>query len=213
MHQLVPGLKTTIIPNAAGEDLLEIYQEQKNPEPVFLYIGNYSWLQNVEGARILIDHIFPLIRKEIPEATCIIAGQRADEKIGKVNSPGIEIIDIASSDTDKVVEVFTKGSIFLAPLEGPGGTRLKILGAMAAGMPVVSSKTGVSGLEVKHGKHAYIAHTYEEFARYAISLLKDPKKYADMRTDARALVDNVYSWNGVSQKLEKIYTQLTTKKS
>ena len=111
-----------------------------------------------------------MIRKEIPEATCIIAGQRADEKIGKVNSPGIEIIDIASSDTDKVVEVFTKGSIFLAPLEGPGGTRLKILGAMAAGMPVVSSKTGVSGLEVKHGKHAYICLLYT-----SLSVFENPK--------------------------------------
>lgn len=213
MHQLVPKLQTTIIPNAAGEDLLEIYKLHKNPKPIFLYIGNYSWLQNVEGAQILIKHIFPLIKKEIPEARCIIAGQGAHDKIGAVTSPGIEIIDIASSDTQKVVDVFSHGSIFLAPLEGPGGTRLKILGAMAAGMPVVSSKTGVSGLEVQHGKHVYIAHTYAEFAKYAIALLRDPKKYTDMRQQARKLIDDVYSWNSVAQKLEKIYLALTQKTS
>ncbi|OGK38410.1 hypothetical protein A3B02_00575 [Candidatus Roizmanbacteria bacterium RIFCSPLOWO2_01_FULL_42_14] len=211
MHELVPHLKTTTIPNAAGEDLLHIYAPiKKTIKPVFLYIGNYSWLQNVEGAQILMRSIFPLIKKIIPEASCIIAGQRAFEKLGHESGYGIEIVDIPATDTkEKVVDVYSRSSIFLAPLEGPGGTRLKVLGAMAAGIPVVSSQTGISGLEVTHGKDVFIAQTREEFAQYSVQLLKDLQLYNRMRQNAHKLIENVYSWDSISQKLEKIYLALT----
>lgn len=209
MHKLLPNLDVRIVPNAAGEDLVNIIHSRTDKvEPVFLYQGNYSWLQNVEGAEILRDKIFPLIKKEIPEARCIIAGQRAYEKLGTKTGPGIEIVDLESSDIDGVITAYTRGNIFLAPLEGPGGTRLKILGAMASGMPVIASKTGISGLDVEHGKNCYIAKTPQEFADYSVKLLKDKKEYMKIRKNGRKLVDEVYSWESVAKKLEKIYQEL-----
>lgn len=214
MKRLLPDLETTIIPNAAGEDLLDIYETRtKKMKPVFLYIGNYSWLQNVEGAEILIHEIFPRIKKRIPNATCIIAGQRAYEKIGKNAGDGIQIIDISSSDMKAVHDAYAQSYIFLAPLEGPGGTRLKVLAAMATGMPVISSPTGVSGLDVIHKETAYIAHNPEEYAEYAEYLLNHPSDYLNIRKKARKLVDELYSWNSVAQKLEKIYLDLTSRRS
>lgn len=210
MKKLIPDLDVKIVPNAAGEDLLNIIKTRTNKvEPVFLYIGNYSWLQNVEGAEILRDKIFPLIKKEIPEATCIIAGQRAYEKLGTKTSPGIELIDI--TDTQGVIDVYTRGNIFLAPLEGPGGTRLKILGAMATGMPVIASPTGFSGLDVTHEDNCYIAKNPQEFAKYAVKLLKHKDDYMRIRKNGRKLVDDVYSWGSVAKKLEKIYQELIKK--
>src|SRR3989338_4405826 len=151
MHDLLPDLKTTVIPNAAGEDLIKVYNRyQRAAKPIYLYQGNFSWLQNIEAAKILIDKIFPLIKARVPTATCIIAGQRAREKLGNIISPGVEIVDIPASNVEPVMQVYKRASIFLAPIEGPGGTRLKILGAMAAGLPVISSPTGISGLDVHH---------------------------------------------------------------
>lgn len=213
MHMLLPKLDIKIVPNAAGEDVQEIYKTRTDSvKPIFLYLGNYSWLQNVEGAIILRDKIFPLILKKIPNATCIIAGQRAYEKLGKEAGPGIEIVDIGSSDIQGVIDVYTRGNIFLAPLEGPGGTRLKILGAMAAGMPVIASETGMGGLDVKHGRDCYIVQTPEEYAEYAEKLLSDKDEYLKIRKNARKLVDDVYSWESVSQKLETIYQELISSK-
>lgn len=210
MRKLLPNLDVKIVPNAAGEDLLDIIKTRTDKiEPIFLYNGNYSWLQNVEGAQILRDKIFPLIRKEIPNAKCIIAGQRALEKLGSKTGPGIEIVDV--KDTQGVIDVYTRGNIFLAPLEGPGGTRLKILGAMASGMPVIASKTGMSGLDVRHGVDGYIAQSPEEFAQYSVKLLKDKKEYMKIRKNGRKLVDEVYSWGSVAKKLEKIYQELIKK--
>lgn len=209
MHALLPNLNVKIVPNAAGEDLQEIYHTRSNSiKPIFLYNGNYSWLQNVEGAIILRDKIFPLIHEKIPEARCIIAGQRAYEKLGKEAGPGIEIVDIDFSDIQGVVDVYKRGHIFLAPLEGPGGTRLKILGAMAAGMPVIASETGMAGLDVKHGRDCYIARTPQQYAQFAEKLLSDKEEYLKIRKNGRKLVEDIYSWEAVSQKLETIYKEL-----
>src|SRR3989344_630016 len=120
MHELLPNLQTSIIPNAAGEDLLQIYDAMKTPteNPIFLYQGNFSWLQNSEAARILISDIFPAIRKRLPNARCIIAGQRAYSKLGNFDRGGIKIVDIASSNLNEVIDVYSKAAIFLAPIKG-----------------------------------------------------------------------------------------------
>ncbi len=209
MHQLNPHLDVRIVPNAAGEDLLQIYATRTDSiKPVFLYIGNYSWMQNVEGALILRDTIFPLIKAKIPDAVCIIAGQRAYDKLGRESADGIEIVDLDSSDIQGVIDVYTRGQIFLAPLEGPGGTRLKVLGAMAAGMPVIASPTGIGGLDVKDGEDCYIAYKPEDFVNYCVNLLENPVTYKKIQKNGRQLVDKLYSWESVSQKLEDIYQEL-----
>lgn len=215
MHELSKDLPTTIIPNAAGEDLLKIYDENKDSsgKPIFLYQGNFSWLQNIEAAKYLVTTIFPAIREKIPEATCVIAGQRALEKLGNINEHGVKIVDIGSANPDEVVKVYDKATIFLAPIHGPGGTRLKILGAMAAGLPVISSPTGVSGLGASQNKNVIIAQTTEDFVKAAESLYKDEKLYSTIRRNARALIEEKYSWDTVSQKLEKMYHKLVTSHS
>ena len=121
---------------------------------------------------------------------------------------GVEIVDIPPSNVDTVIKVYKEASIFLAPIEGPGGTRLKILGAMAAGLPVISSPTGISGLDVHHNKNVIIAKKPEDFARKAVELLKNHTKYMTIRKNARSLIEEKYSWDTIASKLEKIYEQL-----
>lgn len=207
--QVMPGLEVEIIPNAAGEDLTAVYKSEKQiKKPIFLYQGNFFWLQNIEAATILAELIFPRIKKKIPSANCYIAGQKATEKIGHLTRLGIKIIDIESSDIETVKAVYDKASVFLAPIAGPGGTRLKILGAMAAGVPVISSPTGVSGLEVENGTHVLIAKNETEFVKLSVSILKNKKRYQEIRENAKNLVEEKYNWTVVSAKLEKIYQQL-----
>lgn len=209
MLELMPELKVEIIPNAAGEDLQGLFAPFKKVIiPTFLYQGNFSWLQNTEAAKKLIEDIFPVIKKKLPSALCVVAGQRAQEKIGYLQSEHIKIVDIQHDDIETVKRLYREASVFIAPIEGPGGTRLKILGAMAAGVPVISSQTGVSGLEVKHRDTVLIANSTDDFANLADELLTDGKLYTSIRNNAKDLVDRKYNWRPVSEKLEKIYLQL-----
>lgn len=210
MQKILPNLHVEIIPNAAGEDLMELYSKKGNIKPpTFLYVANFSWLQNVEGAEILADSVFPEILKQVPNATCIIAGQYADEKISRLGSTHIKIVDLEKNSIKAVQDAYSQGSIFLAPLEGPGGTRLKILGAMAAGLPVISSKTGIAGLNVINGKHVLIANSTQEFGEQARRILSDKTLYESIRKNARRLVEDQYSYKKIALQLEKVYNKIT----
>ncbi len=209
MHKLLPNLPVEIIPNAAGEDLMELYAKKLDNKPAtFLYVANFSWLQNVEGAQILARKVFPKILETIPDATCIIAGQYAKEKISNLQGERVEILDLPKESISAVKDAYSRGSIFIAPLEGPGGTRLKILGAMASGLPVISSATGVAGLDVVDGVNVLIAKNPAEFAQKAKQILKDEKLFASIRANARKLVEEQYAYPKIALKLEKVYTQI-----
>lgn len=209
MRKLLPNLKVEIIPNAAGEDLMDLYTSKKSTnKPIFLYVANFLWLQNVEGAEILAQKIFPEIQKALPNSRCLIAGQYANEKLKHLSGSSAEIVDLEKDSIEAVKNAYRDGTIFMAPLEGPGGTRLKILGAMAAGLPVISSPTGVAGLDVKNGVNCLIAKSPKQFANMAVDILKDKKLFSTIKQNARKLIEDNYEYAKISEKLEKVYRNM-----
>ena len=182
-------------------------------KPNFLFTGNYTWIQNVEAAELLAKNVFPEILKYLPEAECYIVGQHAKDKIARFQSKNIHIIDIASSDVKSIHTMFKKNSVFISTLEGPGGTRLKILGAMASGLPVLCSPTSIGGLSVEDGKHVLVARSPEEFAQKARMLFETPGLYERIRRNARRLIEESYEWSQIAENLQKIYKTMVVKKS
>lgn len=206
MLSMLPELDITVVPNGAGEDLMNIYDENKNSDKkIFLYQGNFSWLQNIEAAQILAKNIFPRIKAMIPDAVCYIAGQNANKKILDLTQKDIKIIDIDTNDIETVVNIYREASVFLAPIEGPGGTRLKVLGAMAAGIPVISSNVGVEGLHAENLENVLIAKDEDEYAILSKKLLDDKKFYDKIRSNARKLIEEKYSYKSLAELLEEKY--------
>ncbi|MDP3888742.1 MAG: glycosyltransferase family 4 protein [bacterium] len=210
MEQLVPELDVEIVPNGVGEDLMNIWQKNKTlpAKPIIFFQGNFLWLQNTEAAKILAKEIFPRIKKEVPLAICRIVGQGAKGKIGDLEGDGVEICDLPTSDIEGVMQAYKESSVFLSPLAGPGGTRLKILGAMAAGVPVVTTSTGIEGIGAKNDKEVLIRDNPEDIAKAAIKLLNDKEFYQKVTFAARKLVENKYDWQKISQVLDKIYEEV-----
>lgn len=209
MLSLDGSLRVDVVPNGAGEDLIGIWREhQISKKPVIFFQANFTWLQNIEAAQNLAKNVFPLIKKEIPEAVCRIVGQEAEEKIGNLKGGGVEIVDLSTSDTKGVIKAYREASVFVAPLEGPGGTRLKILAAMAAGVPVVSSKVGIEGIEVQDGKEVLVADDFAQIAEKTIYLLKNKKTYQTLVVSARRIVEQKYSYKNIAKILDKIYNEV-----
>lgn len=205
MKSLVNNLKVEMVPNGVGEDLMEEVPTHFNYQ--ILFIGNYLWLQNAEAAKILATQVFPLIRQKVPEATLHIVGQNIN-KIGDLNNiEGLVLKELAVDDTAGVKEAYQKSGMLIAPLYGPGGTRLKILGAMAARLPVVTTKVGIAGIG-EAGECYLEGETAEELAREAVKLFGDKKLYKRIADNARALVKDNYSYEKVAEKLDKVYQEV-----
>lgn len=214
MLSLVSSLKVNIVSNGVGEDLVDIWQERETwwKKPIVFFQGNFSWIQNTEAARILVKEVFPLIKKQIPEAICWIVGQEA-EKVRDLEGEGVEIIALSESDVEGVKKAYRESTVLLAPLRGPGGTRLKILGAMAAGAPVVTTKIGIEGIKARDGIECLVRETPEEMAQAVVRLLKDRDLYQRIKNKARELVREKYHWKKIALKLDKIYREVGGGKS
>ncbi|KKP67547.1 MAG: glycosyl transferase family 1 protein [Candidatus Roizmanbacteria bacterium GW2011_GWA2_35_19] len=201
-------IKTSVIPNGAGDEMIVSSLGKKDLKKLTVFFqGNFFWLQNVEAAKFLINKIYPLLTKNNPNINVVIAGQNAG-KIGKVNFKKIKIVDISSDDTQKVKKLFREADLFIAPIFGPGGTRLKILAAMGSGIPVISTETGVEGLDVIDNIHVLTAKTPLQFVEKIEKILSDKGNYEKIRKNALLLVKSKYQWQGIANKLETVYKNL-----
>ncbi|MGB9707246.1 MAG: glycosyltransferase family 4 protein [Microgenomates group bacterium] len=208
IKELEKNIKTALIPNGAGDEMIVKKLPKKNlKNPLIIFQGNFNWLQNIEAAKFLINQIFPLLIKIHPNIKLLISGQNAD-KIKISRNSKIEIINLSLDKTYMVKSLYQKATIFIAPIFGPGGTRLKILAAMASGLPVISSPTGVEGLAVEDGKHVLIAKNEKEFVKKILLLLKNKNFYESLRKNAYQLVLSKYNWKKIAEKLGRIYQQL-----
>jgi len=202
---LVKGLDVDVVPNGAGEDLVSLWQKDKETSQIIiLFQANFLWLQNTEAAFDLVKKIFPLIKEKLPQAVCRIVGQEAHQKLANLKSKGVEIIDLRNDDIEGVKKAYRQATIFLAPLKGPGGTRLKILGAMAAGVPVVTTPVGIEGIEAKSEVHVLV----RESEKTVVELIKNKKLYQEIKQAARALIEKKYTYKAIATVLDKIYRQL-----
>ncbi len=205
IKKLENSIATAIVPNGAGDEMIAKKLNAIDlKHPVVLFQGNFNWLQNIEAAKFLVNEIYPHIYDLIPAVKVIISGQNAD-KIRSLAKPGINIINNRPEDGQTIKSVFQNATFFIAPIFGPGGTRLKILAAMAAGVPVVATKTGVEGLEVITGRDVVIASTAPDFAKQILSLIEHPRRYESIRSNAYSLVKEKYNWQMIAKKLELLY--------
>ena len=209
IRSLEPSINPVIIPNCAGDEMFVENLTPKNlAKPTILFIGNFDWLQNTEAVKILAEKIAPIIHKRIPEAKIIVAGQNAHIKLPLKSNNNIEVISLTQDDSDTVLRLYKNSTLFIAPIFGPGGTRLKILAAMASGLPVISSQTGVEGLNLDDNKHVLIANTPQEFVDQTIRILKNEKLYESIRKCSYELAVKEYSWKFIAKKLEIVYKQI-----
>ncbi|MDO8610411.1 MAG: glycosyltransferase, partial [bacterium] len=112
IKQLEPHIKTTIVPNGAGDEMIAQKLTPKDlREPIIFFQGNFNWLQNVEAAKYLIQSIYPNLIKLLPSMKLIISGQNA-HKIKLSGQKNISIVDIDPGDSTTVLELFKKATLF-----------------------------------------------------------------------------------------------------
>ena len=211
ISHMVPGIQVDIVPNGVGEDVSNLPKALHYNHHV-LYMGNYKWIDNWEAANILATQVFPLIKAKIPDATLTIAGQfpTPDVKSLANRQLDISVLELKENDFAGVVNAYKRSGLLVAPMYAPGGTRLKILAAMAAMIPVVTTPIGAEGYDAVNGESILTGQTPTDIAARAIEVFQDQALYKKIAQNARVLVDTKFSWEPIAKKLESIYEQIVT---
>lgn len=207
MLKLAPGLDVGLVPNGVNLEFFKVKKNWNDEHPKILFVANFKWLQNIEAAQLLLDAVYPRIYKKFPSAKVWIVGQHIPEAIAKRKSERVLIDNLKEDDQEGIKEAYFQASVFVSPLRGPGGTRLKHFAAMASKLPLVTTAVGAEGLEVKNEVHLLVSDTPDGLASATMNILKSPRIAEKLANNARELVEEKFSWYKMSRFLDKIYAK------
>ncbi|QXI30278.1 glycosyltransferase family 4 protein [Pseudomonas vanderleydeniana] len=170
-----------------------------------LFIGNYEYSPNLDAVEWALDVILPALWKLNPDVRFAIAGYGLpDAWRERWSDPRIEwqgfVPDLRTLQS--------RASVFFAPLRQGGGSKLKVLEAMAAGLPVVTTDQGSSGLKVENGQHYLGSEDPQALARILADALAQPERLRQIAEAGRAYVKAEHDWSVAAAQLEAVYTQL-----
>ena len=156
-----------------------------------LMTADFSYLPNLDAARWLTSEIFPMIRSQTHAASLRLVGRHAPR-------PPLPKGVSSHADVPEVQPFFDDTDVFVVPLRAGSGTRLKVIEAMAKGVPIVSTTIGCEGLGVVHGTQLLVADTAHEFAAATVRLLDDVGLRRNLATNARSLAQERFDWQQIT---------------
>lgn len=171
-----------------------------------IFVGALDYGPGGAAVRYFYEDIFPRIRENYPEMQFVAVGQSPSAHLQSIarRDPNL----ILTGRVDDVRPYVARSKVFVVPLRSGSGTRLKILSAMAMGVPVVSTSIGAEGLNVTHGENILIADKAETFSEAVVQLLHN-QGFADyVSQNARKLVEETYSWPVVWENLLYSYRRI-----
>lgn len=170
-----------------------------------VFVGSMDYHANIEGAVKFAREVMPRLRAHQPDLVFTIVGRSPSREVRELaQAPGIEV----TGTVDDVRPYYRKAVAAVVPLNVGGGSRLKILEAMAAGVPVVSTTLGAEGLNVEHGKNILIADTNNQLIEAIVSVVESEERRAHLVAGGRALVSIHYDWSRLGALLFENYREL-----
>jgi glycosyltransferase involved in cell wall biosynthesis len=190
------------VPTGVDLDFFSEVPRQLSADPTVVFLGSMDWYANVDAVKQFSEEVWPRIRADFPSAVFRVVGRNPPEDIRTLADAG-DGIEVTGTVAD-VRPYLRRAHLMVVPLRIGGGTRLKIFESMAAEVPVVSTRIGAEGLEVKDGEHLLLAENPDEFASAVCRLLADPELASQMAARARKEIAENHSWERAARVMESL---------
>lgn len=161
-----------------------------------VFTGSMDWRPNQDAIRYFYDNIWPLIVHSKPDVKMYLVGRMPPSWMQSLAAEDSRVI--VTGTVDDVRPYIARAAVYIVPLRIGGGSRLKILEAMAMKKPIVSTTVGAEGLGLENLKHILLADSPQAFASRVVALLDDPEQQNVLGNNGRALVESVYDWSNVA---------------
>jgi glycosyltransferase involved in cell wall biosynthesis len=203
LHRSAPGARIQVVENGVDTQYFAAAEESAAPAQQIVFVGTMDYYPNVEAATSFANRIWPRVREQFHQMRLMIVGANPTPAVSALSAiPGITV----TGTVPDVRPYYREALAAIVPLRTGGGTRLKILEAMAAGVPVVSTVLGAEGLAVTPCRDILIADA--EDAQNWVDHLKALAQISARQNQIRAALDLVrtrYDWEIVGQILNDTY--------
>jgi glycosyltransferase involved in cell wall biosynthesis len=190
-----PDAPVDVIPNAVVD--LADRSEIKTRDKLIVLSGNFDFFPNVDAALFFARAVMPLITRQVQGCSLRLLGKNPPDAICALKCDTIEVTGFVAN----FVASLSEAAVYVCSLRLGTGVKNKVLEAMAAGIPVISTPVGVDGVDVKAGTHYLEALTAGEFADAVLLLLSDPELHQSLARAARATVLEQFGQKTVSAAL------------
>jgi sugar transferase (PEP-CTERM/EpsH1 system associated) len=198
-----PAVPVAVVPNGVDTATFRPPRQRSRSDSL-VFLGLLNYRPNVDGLRFFLDEVLPLIHRTRPSVQLTVVGGGGAELSAELARPGVTF----TGWVPDVRPYLWSADIAVVPLRFGGGTRLKVLDALATCTPIVSTTIGVEGIDVVPGKHFLPGDDPESFADAVLELLDDDDRRAQLSRAGRALVEQQYSWDRSVAALERLMTSL-----
>jgi len=196
-------LDINVIPIAVDTD--EVAMIERTPGPCILHIGTMYWPPNIDGVWWFLREVYPLIRQQRPDVIFDIVGSRPPASLRALNENGIGV-NVTGYVADPT-PYLQRAALMVVPLRAGGGMRVKILNALAQGIPIVSTTLGAEGIAVTPDENILVADEPADMAAACLRLLNDPDLGARLARNGRALAEQKYDYRRACVPLDEIYAE------
>jgi glycosyltransferase involved in cell wall biosynthesis len=198
-----PSLSISVI--SPGVDIPDIQKSHSSGMGRRLIFMGAMWrYENIEAVLSFYHSAFARIRKKIPDVTLCIAGGSPSEEIKKLAAdPAVTITGFV----DDLLPYYIESDISIAPMRIGGGVQCKILDAMAAGLPVITTSQGNEGICAAPAKEIFVADTPETFAERTVELIKNSELRKTISRNAIHFVRKNFGWEQTIERLEAVYNE------
>ena len=201
-----PDTRRAVVPN--GVDVEQFRPSTAATESDrLLFFGANNYFPNHDALIYFIDEILPKVVARRPNVKLSIVGPGVQPAVLERQSRNVEVVGFV----DDLMPHLERASAVIVPLRIGGGTRLKIVEAMAKSKAIVSTRIGAEGIDLTHERDVLLADSPADFADQVVRVLADPELATRLGEQARTLAESSYAWTAVVRKLTGFYEQLLSR--
>ena len=209
LQQGSPKAHFHVVENGTDTDYFRPASKNYEEPDSLIFAGSMNWYPNLSAIRFLVREVWPLITRKLPEARLYLAGQTPPRWVTDLGKADPRII-VVSSPMD-IRPWIARAAVFVCPILDGGGTKLKILDALAMGKAVVSTSIGCEGIRVRPGENILVADSAPDMADAILEVLSDNNLRAKLGSAGRSLVERAYTWDVIGAHLEQAYRSATNR--
>ena len=200
--------EVSVVENGVDTSFFRPQRDVDRDPARILFLGSLDWRPNLDAVHLLLDDIFPKVRRQVPNATLALVGRHPPDwlRAQAKTSPGVELYP----DVPDVRPFLARCGMLAVPLRIGGGSRLKILEALASGTPVVSTRIGAEGLMLKPGRDLMVTEGIDDMAEAIVRGIRQPYELEDATEHGRRVVLENYDWAPLAEKLDEVWWTVAT---